>query len=414
MQRLYVYILGFVILFGLGILGLLNWNQNVSTSDQQVPSSVNDSVGADLVVTEEIPGKIVIEEPITQGDTFYSVLTKNDVSDGDVNSILSVAKEIYDFNRLQAGRIIRLVFAQEVLASVEYPLNDEEILIVERQDDAFTVRTEQIPYDVSERILSIPITSIFYADALENGLSDQTIMNLVNLYSWDIDFTTDVHAGDQITVVYEERRDQTTTEIMDTKIVAALAIIGGKDFYAFRYGEGDNISFYDYEGTELAKSFLRTPLAFGSVSSGYSQRRVNPVTRVVQPHRAIDYAAPAGTPVYATADGAVSLAGWKDDSYGYTVEIKHTNGYKTQYAHLSKVATGIKRNAEVVQGETIGYVGSSGISTGPHLQYALFKDGTPVNPLSDDLPIGKKLDGDEFNDFTQNREILRAKLETNN
>jgi murein DD-endopeptidase MepM/ murein hydrolase activator NlpD len=239
-------------------------------------------------------------------------------------------------------------------------------------------------------------------------------MNLAGLYSWDIDFTADVSIGDSVTVVYEERLNQESSEIVDTKIIAAQARISGKDFYAFRYGVGDEISFYDYGGTELAKSFLRTPLAFGSVSSGYTQSRVNPVTRVVQPHRAIDYAAPAGTAIYATADGVVSLAGWKDNAYGYTVEVKHTNGYKTQYAHMSEVAKGIKRNSKVIQGETIGYVGSSGISTGPHLQYALFKDGTPVNPLSDDLPIGTTLEGEKFDDFIKTREILQAKLSSSN
>ena len=356
----------------------------------------------------------MIDRPISPEDTFYTVLTENNVSSEEANSILAVAKNIYDFNRLHAGRILRLVFAQEVLASVEYPLSDEQMIVVERQDDTFIARTEEIPYDALERTVTIPITSVFYIDALEKGLDDQTIMNLAGLYSWDIDFTADVSTGDSVTVVYEERRNQESSEIVDTKIIAAQARISGKDFYAFRYGEGDGISFYDYDGTELAKSFLRTPLAFGSVSSGYTQSRVNPVTRVVQPHRAIDYAAPAGTAIYATADGVVSLAGWKDNAYGYTVEIKHPNGYKTQYAHMSEVAKGIKRNSEVIQGETIGYVGSSGISTGPHLQYALFKDGTPVNPLSDDLPIGTTLEGEKFDDFIKTRETLQAKLSSSN
>lgn len=412
MQKRFVYFFSFVAVSGLSVWGfqsLTDKTQNQSEIINSVESKIETQIAVEPVNTTK-----VIDRPISPEDTFYTVLTENNVSSEEANSILAVTENIYDFNRLHAGRILRLVFAQEVLASVEYPLSDEQMIVVERQDDTFIARTEEIPYDALERTVTIPITSVFYIDALEKGLDDQTIMNLAGLYSWDIDFTADVSLGDSVTVVYEERRNQESSEIVDTKIIAAQARINGKDFYAFRYGEGDGISFYDYDGTELAKSFLRTPLAFGSVSSGYTQSRVNPVTRVVQPHRAIDYAAPAGTAIYATADGVVSLAGWKDNAYGYTVEIKHTNGYKTQYAHMSEVAKGIKRNSEVIQGETIGYVGSSGISTGPHLQYALFKDGTPVNPLSDDLPIGTTLEGEKFDDFIKTRETLQAKLSSSN
>jgi len=352
----------------------------------------------------------VVERPISSDDTFYTVLEELDVQKEDARTIFDAAQDIYDFNKIQVGRVLRVVFAEKVLAAVEYPLDEENLLVIERSVDGFLAKTEPISYDVTTRVVKVPITGIFYLDALDQGVSDNTIMNLVDLYSWDIDFAADVAQGDWIDMVYEQR-SLNGVSAGDGNIIAARARLGDTDYWAFLFGEGDERAYYDESGIALARSFLRTPLAFGAITSGYSQSRVNPVTRVVQPHRALDYGAPEGTPVYATADGTVSLAGWKDNAYGKSVEITHANGYKSQYAHLSKVAAELKRDSQVTQGEIIGYVGSTGISTGPHLQYALFQNGAPVNPLGDDLPKGKILESSRISDFNSVRDELRAVLE---
>ncbi|MEK7499061.1 MAG: peptidoglycan DD-metalloendopeptidase family protein, partial [Patescibacteria group bacterium] len=179
----------------------------------------------------------------------------------------------------------------------------------------------------------------------------------------------------------------------------------GKEYSGFRYKD----AFYDSEGISLARQFVKSPLSYSYISSGYANYRVNPVTRKVETHFAIDYAASAGTPVIATAKGDVVYAANKG-GLGITVELQHSGGYKTQYAHLSKIAKNVKNNATVEQGDVIGYVGSTGISTGPHLQYAMYKNGEKVNPLAIDTPKGESVGSSEVNQFNMVKDEYMAKL----
>jgi len=406
MKRTSITVAASLVLSMAVIIVLYQWVSDISTTYESVPVVANELVELSAVTVEEdvsASSTRLVEYTITSEETIGGIMNRVGIPPEESRKIIEKTDGVYSLSRIQVGKILKFIFAQEALASVEYPLNDDEVLVIAREGDDFVARTETVEYDLEERSVRIPITSIFYLDALNLDMSDRTIMNLVEVYSWDIDFTADISTGDWIDVTYEQRYNN-GEYVGDGKVLAARANIAGQDFWAIRYTANDTDAFYDQDGAELAKSFLRTPLAFGYISSGYTQSRVNPVTRVVQPHRALDYAAPAGTPIYATANGTISLAGWKDDAYGTTVEIQHTNGYKSQYAHMSKVAAGLKKGSSVSQGDTVGYVGSSGVSTGPHLQYALFQDGTPVNPLSDDLPIGESLSGEALNDFSSVRD----------
>ncbi len=224
-----------------------------------------------------------------------------------------------------------------------------------------------------------------FVAAQNAGVEDKVILDLADAFSWDIDFASDIQQGDSFSIVYE-KRSLDGKPAGAGKLLAAEFTNKGTVYSGYNYKD----TFYDKDGKSLTRQFLRSPLSYSYISSDYANYRVNPVTRKVETHFAIDYAASAGTPVVATSKGDVTYAASKG-GLGTTVEIQHGNGYKTQYAHLSKIAKGVKSNVPVEQGDVIGYVGSTGISTGPHLQYAMMKNGAKVNPLTEDLPKGDSI-----------------------
>lgn len=328
--------------------------------------------------------KEVAEYEIQSGDTFADILGSFKVPYDQALAIMNSSKEAFDFTKIQAGRVIKLVFINEAFASMEYPLTSETVVIVVKDQDTFKATTQPIPYQLQSVAANGTITDSLFVAAQNAGIEDKITMEIADIFSSDIDFATDIRNGDSFSVVYEKR----SLEGKDAgagKVLAAKFTNEGTTYTAFRYGD----KFYDENGKSTARQFLKSPLNYARISSGYSYKRTNPVTKQVTPHRAIDYAADSGTPVIATADGKVITAGSKG-GLGITVELKH-GGYMTQYAHLSKMAKGIKNGADVVQGDVIGYVGSTGISTGPHLQYAMFENGNPLNPLTADFPRGDSI-----------------------
>lgn len=354
---------------------------NESKQEVQAPQSVS---------TEQ---KKVAEYEIKSGDTFADILGSFKVPYDQALAVMNSSKEAFDFTKIQAGKVIKLVFINEAFAAVEYPLTSETVVIVVKDNDSFKATTQPIPYKVENVAAQGIITDSLFLAAQNAGIEDKVTMELADIFSSDIDFATDIRDGDSFSVVYEKRsldgKDAGAGKVMATRFMNS-----GTTYTAFRY----NDKFYDAEGKSLTRQFLKSPLNYPRISSGYSYQRTNPVTKQVTPHRAIDYAADSGTPVIATADGKVTTAGSKG-GLGITVELKH-GGYMTQYAHLSKIAKDVKIGVTVTQGDVIGYVGSTGISTGPHLQYAMFNDGNPINPLTAEFPRGDSLlqsEKDSFN-----------------
>lgn len=320
----------------------------------------------------------VVEYEIQSGDTFTKVLGSFDIPYDQAMTILTSSKDVFDFTRIQTGKVLKFIFIKEALASVEYPISSDETVVVEKKEDIFEAVTKPIEYDISIVTAKGVITDSLFLTAQEVGVPDKATLELADIFSSDIDFATDIREGDFFSLVYE-KRNLDGKPAGAGKVLAAKFTNDGTTHTAFRYKD----KFYTENGESLARQFLKSPLNYAQISSGYSYSRENPVTKQVTAHRAIDYAAQKGTPVIATADGKVVTSGSKG-GLGITVELKHGE-YLTQYAHLSDIAKSIKGGANVTQGDIIGYVGSTGISTGPHLQYAMFKNGTPINPLTSEF-----------------------------
>jgi murein DD-endopeptidase MepM/ murein hydrolase activator NlpD len=372
---------------------------NASVSYQGVPANAGDANTTDVPLVDEK----IVEYEIQPGDTAMAVLSAQGLEAEESFALISSAKDVFDFAQMQAGRIMTFRFVNEALAAIEYPLSSEEIVVVEKTSDAYRATTTPIEYEIEEVVARGYITDSLFLSGVEAGMDDNVIMELADIFSSDIDFVTDIREGDSFAVVYEKRR-RDGEDAGSGHILGASFTNEGTTYSAFRYED----AYYDSSGLSKARQFLKSPLSYGRISSGFSYKRTNPVTKQVTPHRAIDYAAPQGTPVIATGKGTVITAGSKGD-LGITVELQH-GIYKTQYAHLSRIAKDVKRNAEVEQGDVVGYVGSTGISTGPHLQYALFENGNPINPQTAEFSSGDPIAESSRSDFESVRDVISKRL----
>lgn len=351
----------------------------------------------------DLPKGDVREYQIQSGDTFAEVMTEQGVPYNDALAILDSAKEVFDFTTVGAGKVLKFVFVNEAFAAMEYPLNSDMVVHVKKEANIFATTKEDIRYDVTEGVAEGTITDSLFVAAQKAGIEDKVTLEIADIFSSDIDFATDIIEGDSFAVVYE-KRSLDGKDAGAGKVIAARFTNGGTTYTAYRY----NDKFYDADGNSVARLFLKSPLNYARISSGFSYQRTNPVTKQVTPHRAIDYAADSGTPVIATADGTVITAGSKG-GLGITVELKHGT-YMTQYAHLSKIAKDVEMGGTVTQGDVIGYVGSTGISTGPHLQYAMFNNGNPINPLTAEFPRGEAVAQSEKQSFNLEKDELSKLL----
>jgi len=332
----------------------------------------------------------VLTATIEDGDTFGTISTKIGISPETTAAILDASADVYDFSTIRLGKHLKFTFDHEtgVPYKLSYEPNTEELVTVLFRDGTWIASIEPIVYDVRERTISGTIESSLYETALEKDFDVRVIIALAEVFQWQVDFALDVRSGDTFTMVYEERyRDN--TYIMPGAVLAAQFVNDGTAYtgYAFTDSDGSE-GYYAPDGSSLQKIFLKSPLKYKYISSGFQAARYNPVIHKVTSHYAIDYAANYGTPASSVGDGTVTFAGWRT-GYGYSVDVRHNSTYLTRYGHFSKLA--VQSGDHVSQGDTVGYVGSTGWSTGPHLHYEVHKNGTPVNPLTMDLPSDKSL-----------------------
>ncbi len=267
-----------------------------------------------------------------------------------------------------------------------------------------------IPYEVREKVSDGVIETSMYEAALGAGIDERAIIGLAEVFQWSVDFAMDVRKGDTFKFVYEERYLD-GEYIMPGRILAGKFVNDGTVFYAFNWQEpgADKDGYYDEQGASVQKIFLKAPVAYKYISSGFTTgRRYIQAFDISTGHRAIDYAAAAGTPIRAVGDGTVVFAGW-DNGYGRKVSIRHNETYTTNYAHMSKFA--VSYGQKVKQGQTIGYVGSTGLSTGPHLHYEMVKFGTKINPLREVLPPGEAIKEENKEAYVQHIQGLKEKID---
>lgn len=342
---------------------------------------------------------------VKSGDTLSSLFRKAGFNDGIMLSVIHGEGEAGKLQRLYAGEDIRFgVDSEGQLVAVELQRSRLETLKISKTDNGFLGNTEVRKPEPRPAFAAGVIDGSLYLAARDAGLNDRLTMELAGIFGWDIDFVYDVRKGDSFEVVYEEL--YIDGKKFDTgRILSARFINRGTENVALLYtdknGESD---YYTPEGKSMRKAFLRVPIN-ARVSSPFNLQRRHPVLDVVRPHEGTDYAAPPGTPIKAAGSGRVQFAGWKG-GYGRTVVLQHGDNITTLYAHMSRLGKGIKNGTRVKQGDTIGYVGSSGMVTGPHLHYEFRVNGVAKNSRTVKLPDAKPVPSAEmarFRQFTEQR-----------
>ncbi len=291
-----------------------------------------------------------------------------------------------------------------------YEIDSDEELVISRRDGALSMERQDIIYDVIvDNVKGVITTSLF--DAITAvGEQPELAYILADIFGWDINFILDLRVGDTFQALVQKRfRDDEPAGY--GRVLAAEFVNQGQSYKAFRFQEGGKkASFYNEKGENLRKTFLKAPLSFTRISSGFSMRRMHPIRKVWKSHPAIDYVAPVGTPIKTVGDGTITRKGY-NKSNGNFIEVTHSNGYSTIYLHMNGFARGLKRGKRVTQGQHIGFVGKTGLATGAHLCFRMRRYGKPVNPLKLKVPSAKSVSKEHMADFQRVMKPLLAQLE---
>lgn len=335
------------------------------------------------------------EERVQRGDTVGAVLARLGVEDPQVLAFLRTNDRVRPLQQLRPGRALRAQLDDDGgLRTLRYLTASGDMLSVERDGDAFRVALAVAPTEVRLQMRTGRIQSSLFAAADAVGLPDAVTMQLAEMFSGDIDFYHDLRRGDRFSVVYE-------THFVDGEFLRAGRVVAaefsnrGNAYRAYRWLAPDGSEgFYTADGKSLRKAFLRSPMEFSRITSGFSFARVHPIFNVSRAHKGVDYAAPTGTPVRTTGDGKVAFAGVQG-GYGNVVVVQHHGAFTTLYAHLSRIAPGLRVGSRVGQGEVIGFVGQTGWATGPHLHYEFRVNNVEQDPqriaLPEALPVAAEL-----------------------
>ena len=337
-----------------------------------------------------IDSMFVVTKKIKWGESFSDILFKSGIDNKIIFDAINKSKNIFNLKTLKKGKEYKLLsyFDKKKPAYFIYEPDLFSAIVYSLQDSIFVDKRIK-PIHLKEKVVYGSIESSLYETIEKNKFPLDLVYLLVDVFAWQVDFYK-INKGDKFKVVYLE-------EIIDNKVIgikeikAAYFYHDNKDYYAFKYDQGKGIDYFDEKGNNLRKTFLRSPLNFSRISSRYSKKRFHPVLKRYKSHLGTDYAAPRGTPIRTVADGIVTEAK-RNRGNGIYVKIKHNNKYSTQYLHMSKFAKKIKKGVRVAQGQTIGYVGSTGLATGPHVCFRFWKNGIQVDPYKqNDLPPGESI-----------------------
>lgn len=324
---------------------------------------------------------------IRNGDNPSIIFSRLGFSALEADSISKASASVLDPTRIKAGMHYCTFTTRDSIAKIQYiafakTMTDYAIIdLRKRPIEAYTFNK---PITLKRKSVNGTITSSLWNIIKQQGADPLLAIKIADVFAWEIDFF-DVKEGDSFQVIYNEAYIDDTTALSISSIEGALFTHQGKDYYAIPFMQDSSMQFFDLEGNSLRKAFLKAPLDFYRITSRFTNARFHPILKRYRAHHGVDYAAPTGTPVRTIGDGSVIFKGYTNGG-GHTIKIKHNSVYTTSYMHLSRYAKGLSVGQRVKQGEEIGYVGSTGLSTGPHLDFRVYKNGDPINPLDMEAP----------------------------
>lgn len=350
-----------------------------------------------------------ISDVIKKGETLFDIFKRYNLDIGELFELREASADIHRLRNLYPGRPYKiLVDDRDRVNSFIYWIDEDHILNITRSDSGFSAEKVAVPYE--RRILHI---GGIIRDNLISSIGGERedlmlALNISDIFAWDIDFTSDLRNGDTFKVIVEGLYlDGEFKKYGD--LLCVEFVNNGNRYQAYRFEREGKADYYDSEGISLKRVFLKAPLSFRRISSTFSNGRFHPILKRYRPHHGLDYAAPTGTPVSSIGSGTVTFSGVKGQ-YGNLVILRHPNGYKTYYGHLSKIEKNIRPGVKVGQGDLIGFVGATGLATGPHLHYELRIKDKPVNPLTVSLPRGKSIPAKRMAEFKRMKNEMDGRL----
>lgn len=372
----------------------------------------------------EVPADVIERrEHVVQrtkvGDTLHELLSRFGLSNTERQLwTRSIQRDIGARGLLPGGKEIHFYFTRPTpgtrqlpqLKAMEVDFSDASTLTWEKGIRGILFQKREKPYDVELKTVGASVENSLFADGQKAGIHPTLLSQLADIFTWDIDLEKEVRKGDSVKILYEQRSRKGQEKNAALRILAAELVNAGQKLTAIYFekqkGQGN---YYNLEGRSLARSFLRFPLEFTNITSQFAHSRFHPILKVNVPHTGVDFAAKRGTPVRAVGDGTITMADW-NGVYGKMVEIQHDSIYTTRYAHLDRFAEGVRNGTAITKGQIIGYVGSTGRATGPHLHFELYKDQQYIDPLSVDFPAEDLIESTLQTVFDNQKQIFLVEL----
>lgn len=405
MKRLTIIFSGLVL-----ISSLLSCNQEIKPSQTETENdTIYDSILPVYRYGLPIDSFIVEDEFVLKNQNLSSILSAAGVDYSRIHKCATEFDSVFDVRQFRYGQRYSLFFSPDTLKDLKYFIYEHNAIdfVVFDFTDSVSVRRDKKEVLLQQKTGFGSIKSSLWNAIMDGGHSNMLAIALEDIYGWSIDFFG-LQQGDSFCVVYDEEYVDSTSVGVSQIHVASFTHYDSV-YYAFPFVQDSSLSYFDIEGNSLKKAFLKAPLKFSRISSGFSNSRYHPILKTRTPHHGVDYAAPVGTPVVSIGDGKVVSAGWSGGA-GKMVKIKHNSMYSTIYMHLSKFGAGIKEGAFVKQGQIIGYVGSTGLSTGPHLDFRVYKNGSPINPVKMESPPVEPVRPENMARFIETRDSLLNSL----
>ncbi len=356
------------------------------------------------------PSETAFSDTVQKGDTAILILERAGVDATQAMALYQAVRKVYNLRRINVGQPYHVhMDADGHMQQFTYEIDHQKRLVVTRNGQDFDGELKVIPYARNERLVTGELSESIYATLKAQGESTRLIRDFADIFAWSVDFATDLRRGDTFRLLIEERvrKDQSAEY---HRILAAELINRNRKLQSIYYDHNNIGGYYQPDGSSMQGMFLRSPLRYTRISSHFTKRRFHPILKRYRPHLGIDYAAPRGTPVRSVAEGIVAWIGRKGAN-GKMIVVRHHNGYKTYYLHLSRYAPGLRRKKRVAQGQIIGYVGSTGMSTGPHLDFRLAKNGHYINPLKHRSIEGPAMPKNAMADFRKHAKTMLNKLQ---
>ena len=350
----------------------------------------------------ELDDEIFTDIQVSKGDNFAKVLKKAGIKNSDIDKIIINGKDTYNFSKIYLGDVVKIFSRYEENLLEKFKLiyrfsNTEELVVSLNDEQNFEYQVNEIPLESEKVYVKGTIKTSLYEAMKEAGLSELAITEVIRIYSFDVDFQRDIYENDSFELLFTKKINEEgkTVEIEDPEYLQLTSRGTPLKYYLFTTPEFSE--YFDEKGKGMTKSLMKTPINGARLSSGFGYRK-HPILGYNKLHKGVDFAAPSGTPIFAAGNGVVEFAG-KNGAYGNYVRIRHDGTFKTAYAHMKGFKKGIYDGARVKQGDIIGYVGTTGRSTGPHLHYEIIQNGEQMNPAKLKLPSGRKLNEKELNQF---------------